>query len=43
MECKCGKKACRKVVKSYAFLPEHLKDQYGACVSAFLLRPTPLS
>jgi hypothetical protein len=39
MRCRCGLKACRKVVRSYAFLPEELKGHYGACVSAFLLRP----
>jgi len=41
MRCKCGRKTCRKVVKSYSFLPEELKGHYGACVSSFLLRPTP--
>jgi SET domain-containing protein len=40
MECKCGKKSCRKVVRSYGFLSEELKGRYGACVSGFLLRPT---
>jgi uncharacterized protein len=40
MRCECGAKGCRKVVRSYSFLPEHLKGRYGACVSAFLLRPT---
>jgi len=39
MRCTCGAKACRKVVRSYAFLPEDLRGRYGACVSAFLLRP----
>ncbi len=37
MDCLCGASACRKVVKSYAHLPEELKGRYGACVSAFLL------
>ena len=41
MECKCGKKACRKIVKSYGFLSEELKGRYGACVSGFLLRRPP--
>ena len=41
MRCKCGAKGCRKVVRSYAFLPAELKGHYGACVSAFLLRPRP--
>jgi hypothetical protein len=41
MRCKCGSKACRKVVRSYAFLPAELKGHYGACVSAFLLGPRP--
>jgi SET domain-containing protein len=40
MECKCGTKGCRKVVRSYGLLPEELKGRYGACVSAFLLRPS---
>ena len=40
MDCKCGKKACRKVVRSYSFLSDELKGRYGACVSGFLLRPT---
>lgn len=40
MECECGKKSCRKVVRSYSNLPEELKGRYGACVSSFLLRPT---
>ena len=39
MRCKCGAKDCRKVVRSYSFLPDGLKGHYGACVSAFLLRP----
>ena len=41
MRCKCGSKACRKIVRSYAFLPAELKGHYGACVSAFLLGPRP--
>ena len=41
MECKCGKKTCRKTVRSYGFLSDELKGRYGACVSGFLLRPTP--
>ncbi len=40
MRCKCGAKGCRKVVRSYRFLPDELKGHYGACASAFLLRPT---
>ncbi len=39
MACKCGAKSCRKTIRSYAHLPEDLKGRYGACVSAFLLRP----
>jgi len=39
MVCKCGKKECRKTVRSYNFLPDELKGHYGACVSGFLLRP----
>jgi hypothetical protein len=38
MRCKCGTDGCRKVVRSYRFLPDELKGHYGACVSAFLLR-----
>ncbi|MDA4118545.1 MAG: SET domain-containing protein-lysine N-methyltransferase [Thaumarchaeota archaeon] len=40
MECRCGTKGCRKTIKSYRFLPDDLKGNYGACVSEFLLRPT---
>jgi uncharacterized protein len=43
MECKCGSEECRKVVRSYRFLPDELKGRYGACVSAFLLRPAKAS
>ena|ERR1035437_3337322 len=39
MVCKCGATGCRKTVRSYRFLPEELKGHYGACISAFLLRP----
>jgi uncharacterized protein len=39
MECTCGSKGCRGTVKSYGHLPKALKGRYGACVSAFLLRP----
>lgn len=39
MKCMCGTQGCRKVVRSYRFLPDELKGHYGACVSAFLLRP----
>lgn len=38
MTCRCGTKGCRKVVRSYAHLPDEMKGRYGACVSAFLLR-----
>jgi SET domain-containing protein len=41
MECKCGLKGCRKIVRSYSSLPDELKGRYGACVSGFLLRPIP--
>jgi uncharacterized protein len=43
MACECGMKGCRKVVRSYGALPDELKGRYGACVSAFLLRPTASS
>jgi len=39
MRCRCGADGCRKVVRSYRFLPDERKGHYGACVSAFLLRP----
>ena len=39
MDCSCGAKSCRKVITSYSRLPNSLKGRYGACVSAFLLRP----
>lgn len=38
MSCSCGSGICRKVVKSYAFLPESWKERYGNNVSPFLLR-----
>ena len=40
MECSCGRKECRKVVRSYRFLPDEVKGHYGGCVSGFLLRST---
>jgi len=40
MDCECGKKACRKTVRSYSLLSDELKGRYGACVSGFLLGPT---
>ena len=40
MECACGKKRCRRVIRCYSSLPDGLKGRYGACVSEFLLRPT---
>jgi uncharacterized protein len=43
MRCACGAKGCRKVVRSYRFLPAELKGRYGACVSEFLLRPASRS
>lgn len=43
MRCMCGTKGCRKVIKCYASLPDELKRHYGACVSAFLLRPVDSS
>ncbi|HEV2390597.1 MAG TPA: SET domain-containing protein-lysine N-methyltransferase [Nitrososphaerales archaeon] len=39
MRCRCGMKGCRKVIRCYAALPDEIKGHYGACVSAFLLRP----
>jgi SET domain-containing protein len=41
MECECGTMGCRKTVRSYRQLPDELRGRYGACVSAFLLRPIP--
>ena len=38
MDCKCGKKSCRKIVRSYSFLSDETKGHYGACVSGYLLR-----
>ena len=38
MECRCGSRSCRKVVRSYRYLDERLKARYGACVSSFLLK-----
>jgi SET domain-containing protein len=38
MECRCGKKNCRKFIKSYASLAPELKRRYEGHVSPFLLR-----
>jgi len=38
MDCKCGSKDCRGVVRSYKYLSPELKLRYGACVSRFLLQ-----
>jgi uncharacterized protein len=38
MQCGCGAKSCRKVIRSYRYLSPQLKGSYGACVSAFLLK-----
>jgi SET domain-containing protein len=38
MRCSCGSEKCRKVVRSYAYLPEAWKRRYGGNVSPFLLR-----
>lgn len=37
MECKCGSKGCRGVIRSYRYMSPELKSRYGACVSSFLL------
>ena len=38
MQCSCGAKKCRKVIRSYTYLSPQLKGNYGACVSEFLLK-----
>ncbi|MDV3278550.1 MAG: SET domain-containing protein-lysine N-methyltransferase [Nitrososphaerales archaeon] len=38
MECRCGEKNCRKMIRSYASLAPDLKRKYRGHVSPFLLR-----
>ena len=38
MECSCGSRGCRKVVRAYRFLPSRLKRKYGRNVAPFILR-----
>jgi len=38
MICVCGSEGCRKLVRSYKYLPGHLKEKYGRHVSPYLLR-----
>jgi uncharacterized protein len=38
MECRCGARGCRKVIRSYRYLSPELRGRYGACVSRFLLQ-----
>jgi hypothetical protein len=37
MVCACGSEGCRKLVRSYIFLPDDLKKRYGRNVSPYLL------
>jgi SET domain-containing protein len=39
MACECGKRRCRRVIRSYANLDGELKRRYGKQVSPFLLGP----
>ncbi|MDO8627955.1 MAG: SET domain-containing protein-lysine N-methyltransferase, partial [Candidatus Diapherotrites archaeon] len=36
MECMCASKNCRKIIKSYKFLPENLKKKYKNWKAEFL-------
>ncbi len=37
MQCSCGARGCRRVIRSYSYLTPELRGRYGACVSRFLL------
>ena len=37
MQCSCGARECRRVIRSYSYLNPELRGRYGACVSRFLL------
>jgi len=37
MECHCGARGCRRIIRSYRYLDPQLRGRYGACVSRFLL------
>ena len=36
MECKCGSKNCRKLIRGYRFLPEEIKKKYEGFISGWL-------
>ena len=38
MVCACASENCRKLVRSYKYLPDHLKKKYGRNISPYLLR-----
>jgi uncharacterized protein len=37
MQCRCGSKQCRRIIRSYRYLSPELRGRYGGCVSRFLL------
>ena len=38
MECGCGARSCRKILRSFQFLPDELKKRYGKFISPAFLR-----
>lgn len=38
MECGCGAKECRKILRSFQYLPEELRNRYGKFISPLFLR-----
>jgi uncharacterized protein len=41
MDCRCGAKGCRGVVRAYRFLPVEVKISYGSHVAPFIQRGYP--
>jgi hypothetical protein len=38
MECSCGARECRKILRSFQFLPEELRQRYGEFISPSFTR-----
>lgn len=36
MECLCGSKNCRKVIGSYKYMPQNIREKYGDYISGWL-------
>jgi uncharacterized protein len=51
MPCRCGSEICRRVIRAYRYLPDHLKSAYGSNTTSYIraaygsrpksLRPRP--